>query len=93
MSQIELVKARRVRALDGFRLDLEFSDGSFGIASLEDFVQTGPMMAPLRDPAYFAQVFLEMGVPTWPNGCDVDPTALRMRLKAEGALRRPIPAE
>jgi len=93
MSQIELVKARSATALDGLRLDLEFSDGSRGIASLEDFVEIGPMMAPLKDPAFFRQVFLEMGVPTWPNGCDIDPTALRMRMKADGVLRRPLAAE
>jgi len=34
-----------------------------------------------------------MGVPTWPNGCDIDPTALRMRMKDVGALRRPIAAQ
>jgi hypothetical protein len=93
MSQIELVKARTARALDGLRLEVEFSDGSSGVASLEDFVRTGPMMAPLIDPEFFAQVFIEMGVPTWPNGCDIDPTALRMKMKEAGALRRPMAAE
>lgn len=93
MSQIELVKARRVAALAGYRLDVEFSDGSSGVASLEEFIATGPVMAPLRDPAFFGQVFLEMGVPTWPNGCDIDPTALRMRMKDAGTLRRSIAAE
>ena len=93
MSQIELVKARTVRALEGLHLEVEFSHGSSGVASLEDFVRIGPMMAPLNDPAFFSRVFLEMGVPTWPNGCDIDPTALRMRMKDVGALRRPIAAQ
>jgi hypothetical protein len=34
-----------------------------------------------------------MGIPTWPNGCDIDPTALRMRMQAAGALRRREAAE
>ena len=93
MSRIELVKARRARALDGYRLDVEFTDGSSGVADLGDFVMIGPMMEPLRDQAFFAQVFIEMGVPTWPNGCDIDPTALRMRIKDSGALRSPMAAE
>jgi hypothetical protein len=93
MSQIELVKVRAVEPLDGCKLAVEFSDGSSGVASLEEFIRIGPMMAPLRDPAFFRRVFLEMGVPTWPNGCDIDPTALRMRMKDAGALRRPIAAQ
>ena len=93
MSQIELVKARRLRPLSGYRLDIEFSDGSSGVADLSDFVMTGPMMEPLREQAFFAQIFIEMGVPTWPNGCDIDPTALRMRLKESGQLHVSIAAE
>ena len=93
MSTIELVKARTAKALGGYRLEVEFTDGSSGVADLSDFVMTGPMMEPLRDPAFFAEVFIEMGVPTWPNGCDIDPTALRMRLKDAGALHLSLAAE
>jgi len=93
MTQIELVKARRARALGDYRLELEFTDGSSGVADLTDFVLIGPMMEPLRDPAYFARVFIEMGVPTWPNGCDIDPTAVRMRLRDSGRLRGAAAAE
>jgi hypothetical protein len=45
------------------------------------------MARPLADEAFFAQVFLEMGAPTWPNGYDADPTNLRMKLEAAGELR------
>jgi hypothetical protein len=31
------------------------------------------MVEPLRDPAYFARVFLEDGAPTWPNGLTLHP--------------------
>lgn len=92
MSPIELVKARAVRALEGFRLEIEFSDGASGVVSLSDFLRTGPVMAPLRDPEFFGRAFLDMCAPTWPNGCDIDPTALRMRMKRGGTLRRPVAA-
>lgn len=93
MSQIELVKATRVRPLDDLSLEVEFSDGSSGVTSLAEFARIGPMMTPLGDPAFFRQVFLEMGVPTWPNGCDIDPTALRMKMRDAGTSRRPLAAE
>ena len=87
MSEIKLVQARRVKALDGYRLEVVFDDDTMGVVDLSDFVNLGPMTEPLRDPAFFARVFIEMGIPTWPNGCDVDPINARMTMEAAGELR------
>ena len=46
------------------------------------------MSEPLRDPAFFKRVFIEMGVLTWPNGFDIDAIHLRMQMAAAGALTR-----
>jgi hypothetical protein len=43
---------------------------------------------PLRDPGYFARVFLEDGAPTWPNSFDMDPEWLRREIEATGGLTR-----
>ena len=86
-----MVDVLRVRALDGRRLALRFSDGlegEFDCTAL--FAKDGPMVQPLKDAAYFARVFIEEGAPTWPNGFDLDPIALYMQLRGAGALR---PAE
>ena len=88
---IDVVSLRR---LGGFRLELEFSDGTIGIwdfASIAE--QTGPMVEPLKDQAYFARVFIEDGALTWPNGYDWDPIALHDKMKAAGGLRRADAAE
>ena len=66
------------RPLGQHRLLLRFEDGVEGevdIASMIDF--TG-ILAPLADPAYFAQVTTspESGTITWPNGADLDPDVL-----------------
>lgn len=87
MTDIRMVRARRVRPLPGYRLELVFDDGMMGVADLSDFVNLGPMTAPLKDPTYFAQVFVEMGVPTWPNGCDIDPINQHMLMRDAGVLR------
>jgi hypothetical protein len=85
---IKLVRAVRVNALPGHRLDVAFSDLSCGVIDLSDWVRLGgPMVQPLADETFFAKVFLEMGAPTWPNGCDADPTNMRMQLEAAGDLR------
>ncbi|MDQ8028070.1 MAG: DUF2442 domain-containing protein [Brevundimonas sp.] len=87
MTEIKMVKARRVRALDGYRLEIAFDDDTIGVADLSGFVHLGPMTEPLRDPAYFERVFIEMGVPTWPNGCDIDPINQHMLMRKAGTLR------
>jgi hypothetical protein len=81
-----------VRPLGGHSLEIEFSDGTVGRRDF-DFVRdkTGPMAEPLKDPAYFARVFIEDGALTWPNGYDWDPIALHDEMAAAGELR-PIKA-
>ncbi len=78
-----------VKPLGDFRLRIAFSDGSAGV---HDFSSTtardGEMVRPLKDPAFFARVFVELGALTWPNGYDLDPIALHDRMAAAGELTR-----
>jgi hypothetical protein len=87
MSEFKLVDARRVKALDGYRLEIVFDDDTVGVVDLSEFVRLGPVTEPLQDPDFFARVFVEMGVPTWPNGCDIDPINARMKMEEAGTLR------
>ena len=89
MNEIQMVDVLRLKALDGHRLWLRFTDGSEGVRDLSEVVaRDGEMVQPLKDPAYFARVFVEMGAPTWPNGFDLDPIALHERMAAAGELTR-----
>ena len=45
------------------------------------------MALPLKEPAYFARVFLEFGAPTWPNGYDMCPDWLRQEMESAGELK------
>lgn len=86
---IDIVKIVSVKHVGEFRLHLRFSDGTEGEQDFSDIVaQNGPMMAPLKDPAFFAQVFLEAGVLTWPNGFDLDSIAPHREMREAGLLRR-----
>jgi hypothetical protein len=84
-----MIRVTKIKYLGGYRLHATFSDGTAGERDFSVLVaETGPMVEPLRDPAYFARVFLEDGVPTWPNGFDVAPDWLRREIEATGALSR-----
>jgi hypothetical protein len=84
---IELVKVVEVRALDATRLWLRFSNGREGVRDLSDVLaEGGAMVEPLCDPAQFRRVFVECGVPTWPNGFDMDAIALHRDMQERGLL-------
>ena len=82
-----------VRPLGGYKLEIEFSDGSIGVRDFAFSEKTGSMAEPLKDPAYFSRVFVDDGALTWPNGYDWDPIALHEEMKQAGLLRRLDAAE
>jgi len=88
-SQAPMIDVVSVKAMGGFTLRVALSDGS---SSAHDFSPTaardGEMMRPLKDPAFFARVFVELGALTWPNAFDLDPIALHDRMSAAGELGR-----
>lgn len=91
----KLPKIVRVKPLGGHRLDVAFADGASGAFDFSwIFEPLGPMNEPLRDPVYFARVFIENGALAWPNGYDLSPWNIRSRMEAAGALTpRPVAAE
>jgi hypothetical protein len=45
------------------------------------------MAARLKDPDFVNRVFIEAGVPTWPNGYHYGPSALYTEMREAGALQ------
>jgi hypothetical protein len=87
--KFQIVKVAEVEPLGGHRLRLTFSDGRAGEHDFGPFIdEGGEMVEPLRDPTFFARVFVEMGVPTWPNGFDMDSIKLHIDMAAAGELHR-----
>ncbi len=83
-----------VRPLGGYRLEITFSDGTAGVHDFASITRkAGSMVEPLKDPAYFARVFVDDGALTWPNGYDWDPIVLHDSMKMAGLLRRVDAAE
>ena len=84
-----LTKITHLQRLGGHRLRVAFNDGSVGVHDFGALVEeSGPMLEPLRDEAFFSRVFLDFGAPTWPNGFDIAPEWLRREMAAAGALTR-----
>jgi hypothetical protein len=70
-----------------YRLKVIFADGA-GEVEMKKWLFsnkiTGSIFEPLRDKAFFGEVFVDLGVVTWPNGADLAPDAMYDAIKREG---------
>ena len=69
---IEVVSA--VAVVGPYLIEVSFTDGVQGFADVEPYLN-GAIFAPLRDPARFAEAFVDhdAGTVVWPNGADLSP--------------------
>ena len=78
---MRLVRIVEVRPLEGYKLWLRFDDGSEGVVTFDEAEFAG-VMAPLKDPAFFAQAHVEpeFGALAWPGEIELDPLTLYTRV-------------
>lgn len=77
----------KCRALPGFRLAVEFMDGTTGEVDLSRLVMSekAGVFAALRDPEVFAQARLEYGAILWPGEIDIAPDAMYDAIRRTGS--------
>ena len=82
-----LTKVVELEVVRPYGLRVRFNNGQAGTHDCSQLTRgPGPMIEPLRDPAFFARAFLEFGAPTWPNGFDMSPEWLQREMQAAGEL-------
>lgn len=82
-------RLRALSVLPEWQLSVTFNDGLTGIVDLSALVR-GPdagVFEALRDPAFFAQVYLDCGAVTWPNGADIAPDTMHKEICRNGVWR------
>lgn len=78
-----------VSVLPGYRLAVTFRDGTSGTVDMSALVGSSDagIFLPLKDPALFQQVRVELGALTWPNGADLDPAWMYEEIGRSGEWR------
>lgn len=79
-------RIKAVCALPEWRLAVTFNDGVNGIVDLAGLVNgSNPgVFKALRDPAFFAKVYLDAGAAAWPNGADLAPESMHEEIFHNG---------
>jgi Protein of unknown function (DUF2442) len=78
-------RVKAVSVLPDYRLAVTFQDGLSGVVDCSGILDTTEpgVFAPLSSADFFAQVELNLGVITWPNGADLDPRWTHESIKRE----------
>jgi hypothetical protein len=84
-------RVRQVTALGGYRLAVQFVDGTAGAVDMSDLVASpnAGVFEQLRDPALFAQVHVEHGAVVWPGELDLAPDAMHAAIVENGEWKIP----
>ena len=79
-------RVMHVQALPGYRLAVQFVDGTAGEVDLSCLVTSehAGVFSKLRDPVLFADVCLDYGAVTWPGELDLAPDAMYDAIRAHG---------
>jgi hypothetical protein len=72
-----------VKVVENLMLNVRFEDGTFGKVRFKQEHLTG-VFEPLKNPQFFAKVFIDSGAVAWPNDIDLAPDAMYKEIKKHG---------
>jgi hypothetical protein len=72
-----------VKPEPGFRLQVQFADGTCGRVRFEQSHLTG-VFEPLKVQAFFNQAFVDGGAVAWPGDVDLAPDAMYREIRQHG---------
>ena len=77
-----LNEVAQIQYTGGYSYHIVFDDGTAGEVDFAEYLDRGPVFAPLRNLDFFKQARIEGGTISWPNGADIAPESLYERVKS-----------
>ena len=71
-----LNEIKRIEYKSDYSFLVVFDDSTSAVIDFSNYLQRGPIFAPLRDHAFFRQASINGGTIAWPNGADIAPETL-----------------
>ena len=72
----DIITVKKAQYVDGYRLELTFSDGMKSEIDFSAWIDKYPFFEPLKNVTYFKQFTLDGWTVVWPNGADIAPETL-----------------
>jgi Protein of unknown function (DUF2442) len=74
--ELIVIKVLNIKVIDSFGLELTFSNGDTAHFDGAEYLasRSGSLLDLLRNPAYFARCFVDVGAVCWPNGLELSGT-------------------
>ncbi len=85
----DLNDVTEIRYQGGYCYRIVFDDGTSGDVDFSQYLDRGPVFAPLRDLTFFQQARIEGGTISWPNGADIAPESLYEQVEHARQMGKP----
>lgn len=76
-----LNEVKQIEYKSGYSFLIVFDDDTRAVIDFSEYLQRGPIFAPLKNHNFFRQAKIEGGTIAWPNGADIAPETLYERCK------------